>query len=140
MFTARSSATQPSDELPRLSTVAQPPSPPVVSPVSDESAASPTDEDPNNADLRSGFHDIVNNHHSVPADDEPSAYSSQGGKLSLAQLFNFGNNHWAKLYEEHARKRFTEELALCELLNEDAATGDGTEVDVDETTADILIG
>ena len=58
--------------------------------------------------------------------------------MTLKQLFNFNNRHWLVLYEKCARKTYKEELALYELLNEDAAAGDGLEVDVDETTAKIL--
>lgn len=141
MFATRS-ATTPTDELSTLSTAAQPPSPPSVSPTSNEFAVPSIDEDPNHAHpLRSGLHDIICDHNPAPTeDDEPPTYVSQGGKLSLGELFDFGNDHWVKLYEEHARRSFNEELALYDLLNEDAATGDGMEVDVDETTADILIG
>ena len=44
------------------------------------------------------------------------------------------------LYDERAKKHLAEELELCELLNQDAATDEGAEVDVDEMTGDILIG
>jgi hypothetical protein len=66
--------------------------------------------------------------------------ATQRTKLSLSQLFNFENDHWISLYEEQAKRGHNKELALYDLLNEDAATGNGMEVDVDKTTADILIG
>jgi len=44
------------------------------------------------------------------------------------------------LYDKSAERHFAEELELCELLNRDAATEEGAEVDVDEMTGDILMG
>lgn len=92
--------------------------------------------------MRSGFHDLISDHHSGPVEDDDVLfdYNLHVGKLSLVELFNFENVHWAMLYQDQAKKSFAEELALYDLLNEDAGTGDGLEVDVDETTADILIG
>ena len=137
MFTTRSKAT--SSELPTPSTFLQPLDPQLVSQASNEAA----DEDPNHTHyLAPGLRDIISDcrHSLAIEEDELVSNPSQGGKLTLSQLFNFGNDHWAASYEGHARKSFDEELELYDLLNEDAATGDGTEVDVDETTAEILIG
>ena len=72
-------------------------------------------------------------------DDDVPAHDSPGAKISLSELFNFENSHWTNLYEECATRSFEEELALYDLLNEDAAAGEGAEVEVDETTADILL-
>ena len=115
MFTSR--LPTPSDGL---STVAQPPSSPFASPTTDEATSLSIDEDLDNPDdtqcLRSGFHDLISDNQSRPAqDDEPFSYDSQGGKLTLSQL------------------------ALYDLLNEDTGAGNDMEVDVDETTAEILI-
>jgi hypothetical protein len=44
------------------------------------------------------------------------------------------------LYEECAKWGYNQELILYDLLNKDSVTGDGMEVDMDEATADILIG
>ena len=139
MFTSR--LPTPSDGL---STVAQPPSSPFASPTTDEATSLSIDEDLDNPDdtqcLRSGFHDLISDNQSRPAqDDEPFTYDSQGGKLTLSQLFNFEDAHWVAIYREQAGKGFDEELALYDLLNEDTGTGDDMEVDVDETTAEILI-
>jgi hypothetical protein len=100
------------------------------------------DEEPDRLSCpRPGFRQFLPDHHSAPIwDDEPPTHSSPGGKLALGHLFNFKNRHWVEMYEESAKKSFDEELALYDLLNEDAGTGDGMEVDVDETTADILTG
>ena len=54
--------------------------------------------------------------------------------IPLKDLFNFGNGRWVDLYNGYARKYLAEELVLCELLNRDAATNGGAEVDVDEMT------
>ena len=136
MFVARST-TIPPNESSILPTLAHPPSP--QSPASDET--NEENEDLNHArPVGSSFRDLVSTHGSVPIEDDEPCVHSQEGKLTLSQLFNFGNDHWIKSYEKHTRKSFDEELALYDLLNEDAATGNGMEVDVDETTAEILLG
>ena len=142
MFTTRSKTTTPLGDLPGLSTAVQPPTMPPMSPASDEDCAASIDEDLDRIHYPGqGFRQFISDHHSAPVeDDEPFAHSSPRGKLRLCELFNFANRHWVELYEECAKKSFEEELALYDLLNEDAGTGEGMEVDVDETTADILIG
>ncbi|KAF9647431.1 hypothetical protein BDM02DRAFT_3098174 [Thelephora ganbajun] len=144
MFAARSK-TASAEEVSTLSTVAQPPSPQSGLLAGGEATSPSIDEDPDHAcRLKSGLRDFVSDHCSAPIDDgdddDPVAYPSRGGKLSLSQLFNFENDHWVKLYEECAKRSYEEELALCDLLNEDAETSDGVEVDVDEMTAEILMG
>ncbi|KAF9778748.1 hypothetical protein BJ322DRAFT_1114090 [Thelephora terrestris] len=135
MFASHSKTTPP-DELSVLSTSAQP-----------ESLASNEDvtlcEDTNRAQRcpTSGFHETISDHcFRGVEDDELPPYPSLSGKLTLAQLFNFQNHHWADLFEECAKKSYEEELAWYDLLNEDSAKADSMEVDVDETTADILLG
>lgn len=79
--------------------------------------------------------------HLIPndsADDEPNFVGTEN-PISLDNLFDFDNNQWAKIYNGHAGKHLAEELALCELLNHDAATDEGAEVDVDEMTGEILM-
>ena len=142
MFTTHSKTTCP-DELSVQQTVAQSPSPRPASPTSNDDPLLSTDGDLNHAHCpRPGFRDFILDHYDIEPveDDELAACPPSGGKLSLSQLFNFGNRHWATLYEECAKRSYEEELALYDLLNEDSAMGDGLEVDVDETTADILIG
>ena len=87
----------------------------------------------------SGFHGLIDHHFTPDEDDKPSTYCSQGGKLSLSQLFNFGNNHLVKLHEEQVNQGYDEELALYELLNGDVTIDGGVEVDVNKTTAAILV-
>ena len=80
-------------------------------------------------------------HHLIPddtADSEPE-FTRTEDPIPLKDLFNFNNSHWIDLYNGHARKYLAEELALCKLLNQDAAAEEGAEVDVDEMTGNILI-
>ena len=136
MFTTRSQATH----LDEISTsgilmIVHPPSPQLSS-TSDDDDMSPISEDPIRAP---GLCDFVSGHSAPVDDDNPPTYPSLRGKLSLSQLFNFESSHWVNLYKECATMSFEEELTLYDILNEDSAAGEGMEVDVDETTADILI-
>ena len=72
------------------------------------------------------------------ADDEPNFIGTEDS-ISLSDLFDFNNDRWVNLYDGYARSHLKEELAVCELLNQDAATDEGVEVDVDEMTGDILM-
>jgi len=78
--------------------------------------------------------------HLIPDDttDGEPEFTGTEDPIPLKDLFNFDNGRWINLYNGHARKYLAEELALCELLNQDAATEEGAEVDVDEMTGDIL--
>jgi hypothetical protein len=118
--------------------VTRPSTPP---PAETEPTSPLIEEDPNHADcLDSSFRSIIVDHHSPPVEDSgPPIHPSHRGKLRLSELFEFGNSHWSTLYKKYAKRCFNEELAVYDLLNEDAAAGNGTEVDVDETTAEILI-
>ena len=70
--------------------------------------------------------------------DNESDSSRTEASIPLKHLFDFQNNGWVDLYDGYARRHIKEELALCELLNQDAATDEGAEVDVDEMTGEIL--
>jgi len=83
----------------------------------------------------SGFRHLIPNN---ITDDEENFTGSED-PVSLRDLFNFDDDHWVSLYRETGQRQLDEELALCELLNQDAATDNGTEVDVDEVTGDILM-
>ena len=72
--------------------------------------------------------------------DDGAGLTGTSSLIPLVDLFNFDVSHWINLYNKPAEKHFTEELELCELLNRDAATEEGAEVDVDEMTGDILTG
>jgi len=78
--------------------------------------------------------------HLIPDDivDDESNFTGTENPISLRELFNFSNDHWVDLYGGYARKHLEEELALCELLNQDAATDENTEIDVDAMTGDVL--
>lgn len=71
-------------------------------------------------------------------DDEPD-FTGAESPISLKDLFDFNNDYWVDRYDKYARNHLTEELELCKLLNQDAATEEGAEVDVDDLTSDILM-
>ena len=78
--------------------------------------------------------------HLIPDDatnEEPN-FAGTENPISFRDLFDFSNDDRVNLYDGFARNHLTEELALCELLNMDAATDEGAEVDVDEMTGEIL--
>jgi len=112
--------TQPLDSRPTPST-------------SDDDIPPSIDRDTSHTGFRDFIATMPTNDSDIPAHDSP------GVKMSLSELFNFENSHWTDLYEECASRSFEAELALYDLLNEDAAAGEGAEVEVDETTADILL-
>jgi len=70
-------------------------------------------------------------------DDEPN-FTGTEDPVSLKELFNFGDNHWVNFYGGYARKCLDEELALCELLNQDTVMDEGAEIDVNKMTGEIL--
>lgn len=79
--------------------------------------------------------------HLIPkdaAEGEPELTGTES-PIPLEDLFNFNNDSWINLFDGYARRHVAEELALCELLNRDAATDEGAEVDVDEMTEEILL-
>ncbi|KAF9791904.1 hypothetical protein BJ322DRAFT_1102438 [Thelephora terrestris] len=78
--------------------------------------------------------------HLIPDDttDDKLNFTGMDNPILLRDLFDFDNDHWVNLYDGFARNHLTEELALCKLLNMDAATDEGVEVDVDEMTSEIL--
>ena len=59
---------------------------------------------------------------------------------TLSDLFDFNNDHWVNFYNGYAQNHPAEELTLCKLLNQDVATDEGTEVNVDKMTGEILMG
>jgi hypothetical protein len=77
--------------------------------------------------------------HLIPAADDESDFTGTENPILLADLFDFDSDGWVNIYHGYARRHITEELTLCELLNQDAATDEGAVVDVDEMTGDILL-
>jgi hypothetical protein len=63
-----------------------------------------------------------------------------GRPVSIQELFDFRSVHWVDSYAKSARRSFDEELELYELLDFDAEGEEDVDIDVDESTADILIG
>ena len=78
--------------------------------------------------------------HLIPNEtvDDGASLAGRNGSVTLENLFNFNSSHWVNVHDESVSGHLTDELELCELLNRDAATGEGAEVDVDEMTGDIL--
>ena len=79
--------------------------------------------------------------HLIPNDikDNELDLASTDDPIPLHELFDFDNDHWTRLYDGQGRKHLVEELTVCELLNQDAMTEEGVEVDVDEMTSEILM-
>ena len=124
---------------PTSSTTASPPQPPFEpNPRQDEPAIDLLPL-PISDTLVSSFRHLIP---SEITDDEQyfNELNEVGGPISLKNLFNFTAPHWVNLHDEYAKKYMADELELCELLNQDAATDEGAEVDVDEMTGDILMG
>ena len=55
------------------------------------------------------------------------------------ELFNFTDLYWISQYERAAWHSFDEELELYELLDLDAEGEDQADIDVDDSTGEILI-
>jgi hypothetical protein len=70
----------------------------------------------------------------MPARLLPGAYR----KITITDLFDFDNEHWARKFEESALRTFKQELDIYELLDLDA-DGD-LDIEVDESTAQVLLG
>ena len=79
--------------------------------------------------------------HLIPNDVEDDEADPTGtdDPIPLHELFDFENDCWVRLYDGQGKKRMAEELAVCELLSQDAMTDEGVEVDVDDMTSDILM-
>jgi hypothetical protein len=74
-------------------------------------------------------------------DHEPVAVANIiGHSVKLVELFNFTDSHWVQVYEQAAHRSFEEELELYELLDLDDKGEEETNVDVDDSTGELLIG
>jgi len=60
--------------------------------------------------------------------------------MKLVELFNFADHHWIQVYEKAVWRSFDEELELYELLDLDAEGEEEADVDVDDSTGELLIG
>jgi hypothetical protein len=63
-----------------------------------------------------------------------------GRTVKLVELFNFTEPYWISQYERAAQRTFDEELELYELLDLDAEGEEQANIDVDDSTGEILIG
>ena len=114
------------------STPASRPQPPDSNPESPiASSTSPTSKT-----STSGLRHLIPND---TAENEPN-YRGTTTPISLTDLFDFENIQWVGRYNGYAQNHLSEELELCELLNQDSAMEEGAEVDVDEMTSEILMG
>ena len=121
----------------------------------DDSLSSESDNDePLTADLESttacnqrlagtSFRTIVNTHSRLTSEDEVNtrpvtAPLTIKNCIPIQQLFDFHQSHWVDKYQKHPLRSFDEELALYELLDLDAQGEDNIDVDVNDTTGDIL--
>lgn len=74
-------------------------------------------------------------------DQEPvTASSIIRQRIPIQQLFNFTTPYWADLYAEHPLRSFNKELELYKLLDMDGKGELDADIDVDDTTGDILLG
>lgn len=72
-------------------------------------------------------------------DREPVTRSTIiGHPISLSDLFDFSQPHWVQHYENAARRSFDEELEMYELLDLDAAGEEEVDVDLDDSTGDLM--
>jgi hypothetical protein len=91
------------------------------------------------------FSDMVTRHTQSSQEDEtdrePVAVANVIGRsVKLVELFNFSDSHWVQVYENAAQWTFDEELELYELLDLDAEGEEEANIDVDDSTGELLIG
>lgn len=91
------------------------------------------------------FRAIVNNHTRLVSEDEidqrpVTAPLAIKNRVPIQQLFNFNQSYWVDKYARHPLRSSDEELALYELLDLEAQGEVDADVDVDDTTGDILHG
>ncbi|KJA26431.1 hypothetical protein HYPSUDRAFT_52683 [Hypholoma sublateritium FD-334 SS-4] len=96
------------------------------------------EEEINRVDLDEDIEDVLDEF-IFPSGPGLGTSTPQYRKKKISELFEFTNDHWAKFFEKHAIRTFDEELEIYELLDMDAE-GDDDDVEIDETTAQILVG
>ena len=111
---------------------------------SDAAAAAATTQT-NSGDAHNGFREIADEQARRVAEDEtdqaPVTVSTIIGRpIPLEHLFDFTDSHWTTIYEKTARRSFDEELELYELLDMDAAGEEEADIDIDDSTADVMLG
>jgi hypothetical protein len=95
--------------------------------------------------LNDRFSDMAARHTQSALEDEmdrkPVATASVIGRsVKLVELFNFTDSHWVQVYETAAQRSFDEELELYELLDLDAEGEEEANIDVDDSTGELLVG
>ena len=98
-----------------------------------------------NSESNDSFWGMAMQHVDMVADDETDcepvmAPTIIGHCIVLSQLFDFADPHWVHLFENSARQGFEEELELYELLDLDADGEEEADINLDDSTGDILIG
>ena len=114
---------------------------------------SPADPQPSNASnanvpqpqSNDRFSDMATRHMQSAEEDETdrepvTAVNVIGRLVKLVELFNFTDSHWVQSYEKAVRHSFDEELELYEVLDMDAEGEEEANVDVDDSTGELLLG
>ena len=74
-------------------------------------------------------------------DREPvTAVNVIGHSVKLVWLFNFTDSHWVQSYEKVVWHSFDEELELYKVLDMDVEGEEEANVDVDDSTGELLLG
>jgi hypothetical protein len=74
-------------------------------------------------------------------DNEPITASTTALQpIKIVELFDFTQSHWVTQYSKTPQRSFGEELELYELLDQDGEGGEDVNIDIDDTTADVLLG
>lgn len=91
------------------------------------------------------FRDLITRHSTSAIDDdldrEPVRHPEVLDRaLKLSELFDFNDTHWVDLYEKALQHSFDEELEMYELLDLDADGEEDADINVDDSTGEILVG
>jgi hypothetical protein len=102
-------------------------------------------EEADTTNIRYEVRDIAGHHIRMVDEDyldneAVSAPETIGHPVTIQELFDFTSIHWVDVYAKSAHRSFDEELELYELLDLDAEGEDVADIEVDDTTADILMG
>ena len=134
-------------------TLAPPPASPSIAPAISMPAPTPAASHPDastsssadtSASRTSSFRTIVNEHALFAEEDDcenDPVRDSSGirGPWKIADLFDFASNHWVVVYGRSAHRSFQEELELYELLDGDEEGTGTVNIELDDSTADVLL-
>jgi hypothetical protein len=98
------------------------------------------DEQPTN-----DFQAIVDHHAQLVDEDDhdndpTTTPTTLQHPIKIVDLFDFTRSHWVKMYSKTPQRSSEEELELYELLDLDGEGGEDANIDVDDSTADVLLG